>query len=69
MLKQGTLTEGGWISTIALNSSDQLLLIMKIYFFLFHKTAYLNEEVDLPLLLVFPGLFDNDRVKKRGHLK
>ncbi len=46
MLKQGTLTEGGRISTIALNSSDQLLLIMKIYFFLFHKTAYLNEEVN-----------------------
>ncbi len=49
MLKQGTLTEGRWTSTIdllVLISSDQVLFKLKIYYTLFNLTAYLNEEVN-----------------------
>jgi hypothetical protein len=43
------LTEGGRLSTvdlIVLTSLDQLLFILKLYFSIFAKKTYLNEEVN-----------------------
>ncbi len=47
------------VDLLALTSSDQLLLILKILFTLFTKTSYLNEEVngtEPTLRIVFPVL-------------
>ena len=57
-LQQGTLTEGGGLSTVDLlvTSLDQLLFILKLLFALY-KTTYLNKEVNCtePSPSVFPG--------------
>jgi hypothetical protein len=39
----------GWLNTVdllVLTSLDKLLLILKINFFLFYKTSYLNKKVN-----------------------
>ncbi len=61
MLDQGTLNEGGRISTIdllVLTSLDQLLFKLKVFFFFLTKQASLIKRstvLSLPLQLVFPG--------------
>ena len=48
-VRQGTLTEGEGLSTVALlalTSLDEFIFILKIYVAFFYKTSYLNEEVN-----------------------
>ncbi len=60
---------GGRLSTVdllALTSLYQLVFILKILFFLFYKTSYLNEEVNCPELspqLVFPDSTHNPKIQ------